>query len=279
MRRSHDYAILRLIPDAARGEVVNIGVAVFTDHGIDVRLTPNLNKARALSAWVDVDSLRQLPQAIAASCGNLQSRDMQIFTLRGLFSPVTIDEALGRFVSRSADEYEARIAETLAAYVLPEAKITRRVSVSTSRLHHDLREWFRRHQLLAKDAEAIAKNKVVQRYPIAPNAGVYAEFALKNGVYRITETVDFRVKDVGSHKSNEAAAKAITLFEAKAALGHDTQRFAVVAARDYAAIQAQIDLLGRHADHVLIRDSAEDMNFYASTIARAAKVPELDFSA
>ena len=66
----------------------------------------------------------------------------------------------------------------------------------------------------------------------------------------------------------------MTLIEAKAALGTDTERYAIVAAHDYARVQAQINLLGRHANHVLMRDSCDDMNFYVSTIARAANLSQ-----
>lgn len=275
MPNTYDYAILRLIPDASRGESVNVGLVVFGPDGIDVRLTPILQKARALSAWVDVEHLRQLQEAIPAALNKIADRELQLFTLRSLFQPVTIDDDIGRFVVGISHEYEARITETMAAFVLPEPRTRRAAGQIVNRLHSDLKEWFRRHQLLGLNAEALHKHKIVTNYPIAPTAGIYAEFALKNGVYRITETIDFRVKDVDSRKSNEAAAKAMTLMEAKAALGTDTQRFAILAATDYAKIQAQINLLSRHADHVLMRDSAEDMDFYAKTVAKAAKVPEL----
>lgn len=275
--RHYDYAILRLIPDASRGEVVNVGMVVFRDRDVDVRVTPSLTKARALSAWVNPEHLRQLPEAIPPAIVHLPTRELQMFALQGLFQPVTVDEQLGRFIAGNADDYEARVQETLAAYVVPEPRTNRQLSTPTSRLHKDLREWFRRHGLLAASAEAIATHRVVPRYPIAPTAGIYAEFAIKNGVYRITETVDFRVKDLDSRKGNEAAAKAVALIEARAALGKETTRYAIVAARDYSRVQASLNLLGRHAEHVLIRDSAEDMNFYAQVISKAAQVPELAF--
>lgn len=279
MRRRYDYSLLRLIPDASRGEVVNIGVVVFGEAGVDVRITPNLNKARALSAWVNPEHLRSLPRAIPTALDKLNSLAMQLFALQGLFSPVTVDGLDGSFFADHTDEYEAQVETTLAAYVTPEPKTRRVGRTGTGRLYFDLRTWFARNQLLGRNTEEIREHKIVTHYPVNASAGIYAEFALKNGVYRITETIDFRVKDVGSHKANEAAAKAMTLIEARSALGNDTERYAIVAANEYSKVQAQINLLGRHANHVLMRDSAEDMAFYAHAIAKAAEIPQLDLTA
>ncbi|MBS1188930.1 MAG: hypothetical protein H6R10_722 [Rhodocyclaceae bacterium] len=279
MRSRYDYSLLRLIPDASRGEVVNIGLVVFGEAGVDVRITPNLAKARALSAWVNPEHLRTLPQAIPAALNKLNSQEMQLFALQGLFSPVTADGMDGSFFAGHPEEYEAQVEATLSAYVTPEPKTRRASRAGAGRLYFDLRTWFARNQLLGRNTEEIRQHKVVTHYPVNTSAGIYAEFALKNGVYRITETIDFRVKDVGAHKSNEAAAKAMTLIEARAALGSDTERYAIVAANDYSKVQAQINLLGRHANHVLMRDSAEDMAFYAQSIAKAAKIPQLDLTA
>lgn len=278
MRQRYDYTLLRLIPDASRGEVVNIGLAVFRPDGVDVRITPNLNKARALSAWVNPEHLRSLPEAIPTAINKLPSLEMKLFALQGLFAPVTIDGINGAFFASHVDDYEHQVDSTMSAYITPEPRHQRIHRIGASRLHTDLRTWFLRNQLLGKASEEIARHKIIQNYPVNSSAGIFAEFALKNGVYRITETVDFRVKDVGSHKSNEAAAKAMTLIEAKAALGNDTERYAIIAAHDYAHVQAQINLLGRHASHVLMRDSADDMAFYTRTIAKAANLPQQQLS-
>lgn len=279
MRTRYEYTILRLIPDASRGEVVNIGVVIFGENGADVRLLNNLYKARALSSWVSQDHLRQLQTAIPNALSSVSGRDMQLFTLQGLFSPVTVDGMSGSFFASNLDEYESQVEATMSAYVASEPKARRTARIGASRLHSDLRQWFMLNQLLGKSPDAIGQHKIIANYPINTGSGIYAEFALKNGVYRITETIDFRVKDINSHKTNEAAAKAMTLIESRAALGSDTARYVIAAANDYARIQAQINLLGRHSDHVLMRDSAEDMAFYANEIAKAANLSQLDLTA
>src|SRR4051812_14968112 len=48
MARTYDFAVLRLEPDAARGEVVNVGLVIFNEAGVDVRIGEVLTRARAL---------------------------------------------------------------------------------------------------------------------------------------------------------------------------------------------------------------------------------------
>ncbi|WP_410706222.1 DUF3037 domain-containing protein [Bradyrhizobium sp. BWC-3-1] len=49
MAHTFDFAVLRLVPDNARGESVNLGVVVFRDGEIDVRLGKVLTRARMVS--------------------------------------------------------------------------------------------------------------------------------------------------------------------------------------------------------------------------------------
>ncbi len=48
MARTYDFAVLRLEPDAVRGEVVNVGLVIFNETGVDVRVGEVLTRARAL---------------------------------------------------------------------------------------------------------------------------------------------------------------------------------------------------------------------------------------
>ena len=55
MEAVYDYAILRVSPDARRGESVNVGVAVFLPHRLDVRILPSLAKVAALAPGFELD--------------------------------------------------------------------------------------------------------------------------------------------------------------------------------------------------------------------------------
>ena len=47
MAHYYKFAIVRLAPDDARDERVNIGLVVLADHGLDVRISKRLEKVRA----------------------------------------------------------------------------------------------------------------------------------------------------------------------------------------------------------------------------------------
>jgi len=59
MARSYSFAVLRLAPDPARGEAVNLGIVVFRDEDVDVRLGEVMTRARALYPEASADQLHE----------------------------------------------------------------------------------------------------------------------------------------------------------------------------------------------------------------------------
>ena len=59
MARFFKYAIVRLDAHPARGERLNIGLIVFQDEGLDIRIGRRLDKVRALSAALDPSQVRE----------------------------------------------------------------------------------------------------------------------------------------------------------------------------------------------------------------------------
>jgi hypothetical protein len=48
MARSYEFAVLRLMPDPARGEMINLGIVVFRERDIDIRIGEVISRARLL---------------------------------------------------------------------------------------------------------------------------------------------------------------------------------------------------------------------------------------
>src|SRR5947209_324701 len=48
MARTFEFAVLRLVPDVTRAESVNLGLVVFQDRAVDVRMGEVLTRARFL---------------------------------------------------------------------------------------------------------------------------------------------------------------------------------------------------------------------------------------
>lgn len=87
-----------------------------------------------------------------------------------------------------------------------------------------------------------------------------------------TSTLDQIAEDIPDEWLPEGGRDAILQWWSAPATA---TRYALVSDRDYQAVQAQINLLSRHADHVLIRDSESDMRFYANMVSQATNVPDL----
>ena len=130
--------------------------------------------------------------------------------------------------------------------------------------------------ILGTSDDDLYRHRVVPHYPIVEGA-INADFALRNGAMHIVETLDMRVKAESlRNKTHEASTKAIAFDQAKSTFGHNTQTFAVIAAKNYEDAISAENVLSRYAGHVLHWDSTEDMGFLRQHLLRAAGRPELD---
>ena len=59
MARSYSFAVLRLAPDPARGEAVNLGIVVFRESEVDVRIGEVITRARLLYPEATAERLHE----------------------------------------------------------------------------------------------------------------------------------------------------------------------------------------------------------------------------
>lgn len=198
MAHTFDFAVLRLVPDVARGESVNLGVVIFRDGEIDVRLGEVLTRARTLFPELtdnDLDSA----VAILKRLGNvaLSSRERH----RALASVGAF--ALGDLGSFSVNDerpesYQSQVEMLLATFVAaPRSTVLR--AKGPSRLATEVRKVFRKEKVLATigDVGAISEHKIVPEWPIPSRPSIRADLALRNSVMRVCELVDLDLVDDG----------------------------------------------------------------------------------
>ena len=266
MARSYKYAVLRVTPDVRRGESVNVGLAIFTASGIDVRILPSLSKVSALSGQIDLASLRQLPQTVAKWTSGVEDIETKHALLRNL-GVVTVS-GLGCFESLMPQDYEERVAHLMRTLVTPLA--ARRVVQTGTKIKTALRSHFRGSKILGDSVTDIARHLVVPNYPIDTDEGLYADFVVKNGTYHVTETADFRSAHISTiGRVRVASYAAIKLDKAKQSFGNQTKRFVVFAGREDIPAQP-LNLLSDYADSIFNLDSPEDMANYMSLMVEAA---------
>lgn len=270
MARTVEYSVLRVTPDPRKGEVLNIGIVVFGAERTDLRILPSLAKLRALDPNIDTDRLYALAERLPAMLDRAPTVDARWRMLNGL-GVVTATER-GAFTLLAEDGYEPQIAQIMTDLVQPPSRQSRRLD-KAGRLRTDLRRFFKERKLLGAQLDDIDKHLVVPSFPIAPNEDLYVDFALKNGRYRLTETIDFRVTPaaIRTKKLSEAALSSVTLDQARTMLDNNVCRYIVYAASSEVEplVQSHLNLLSQYTDRLFNFLSGEDMRSYSHMIAEA----------
>jgi hypothetical protein len=225
MVQSFKFAVVRLSPGGVRDERINVGLAVFSDDDIDVRLTPRLDKIRVLSAALDQEIIRELSDSIAQR--DLETRVAGVLDANarrvsiGDVGPLVLS-TLGTFTCSSEREYEARIESIFAAVINPEpaAPIVRE---KKSKVLTQLKKALREQKVLARNDEGLGSHRVVPNLLLAD--GLVADLVLKNGNMHVFETVDISSSQTTARKAvTDIAVSALVLEQARIVFGQNDTR-------------------------------------------------------
>lgn len=269
MERIYNFAIVRVSPDPRRGELVNIGIAVFLPRsGLDVRIMPSLAKVQALHGELDLAALRALPErlsAYAAGRGPVAER----YALIKNVGMVELSE-LGRFRAKDNEDYARVVEQLITKLVKPTAAPLERAAAS-SKLYSQVRTVIHQAKILGRGLDDFDKHKIVQHYPISANKGLYADFAGKNSRHYFTETIDFRVdRGIQGPKFNESAKAAFVLRETMVQFA-DSKRILLFAATNEieAQVRPHLNLMEEFATEFVNFESAQDRRGYVNQLATA----------
>ena len=269
--QKYSYSILVYTPDERRGERVNIGVVIYGESSVDIHLAQNLNKILALDPNSDLAKVRQLVDSLT----NLPFDDISVSEMREFLSniPAVSASDFGWFEASDSQPFDFWVKTILDDIVVVPRKKVRRNRVG-GRLNVSLKTQFKKSGILGSDESDIDKHLVVPQYPISESSGLYADFALKNGVLHLTETIDFRVSDASlrNEKFKLSALKAITLEDAKNNFGNQIISNVVffANAKTEKNIHTHLDLLSRHSDHIYNYASKDEAATYMEYILSAA---------
>lgn len=264
-RRKVQFSTLIFEPDRARGERVNIGLVAYDGENTFVRLTTNLAKTVALNPGFNPATLRKLPARVAELVGGGQDREMVHNLLSHGLGPVRALPERGEIFLGPQDNLEQELRE-LMGFICDTRRTATRVKVPRTRLFSDLRRLFKQSGVLGEHVADVA-HRLVPNFPINEEAELYAEFAVKNGVFHVTETIDVRA--VSRSKLNEAGTKALLFHESLARLGNDTKRYAIVAADHWKEASPLFALLEPYCDHLIDFRDGNAMNDYLSAMSKA----------
>lgn len=263
----YEYVVLRFSPDTMRGEFINIGLVIFSVSCAPiVRLTAPMAKILAIDPEWSKQKEAQLYKNLGSLLKSYESTPASIRLLSSF--GYCLDGEPGFFYCKEG-ELDREIRELSEIYVSKRSgkeKTQRR-----SRLHKEVSDRFRKMDILGSNVDDLGKHRVVPHMPIPENPDLKGDFVYKNGVYRITQTLDYRVSPMAAHqKVSEACTKVMAASEAIKVWGGDTKKFALVCVPPEVAsiADAHLDLLY----------ASEFEIFHADDQRQLAKYHELAFS-
>lgn len=219
MAQSYSFAIVRLSPDDARDERLNIAAVIFTERGLDVRIGRHLDKVRAISAALDRATLEELLAGLARLDESVRLSGMADESVRASamdrVGPLSMSR-LGTFTTETAHDYELRVASIVRSLVDAEPALPR-AKQKTSRLLTQLKAEFRREHVLAKRDEDLGSHRIVAGYEL--DEGLVADLVLQNGAMHVVETVDASQDTSVRRAITDIAVSALVLERARMRFG------------------------------------------------------------
>ena len=219
MARCYKFSLVRLTASAPRDERLNIGIAVFDEDRLDVRLARSLGKLHAISLAYDPEVIRSAAEALIEIDRQLFTSDDAEGRLERLrqFCPFDLSP-LAYFTAPSRDAYEQEIGLILRSFVDPEPAPLKARKGKSTHLTSALRKAFKGERVLALKGEDLSAHRVIANLELA--TGLVADFVLKNGAMHIIETVDAAGENVTARKVvSDIALSALTIEQARITYG------------------------------------------------------------
>lgn len=245
MKQRYHYVVLRLKTNDLRNEIINVGIVLFDESLKPTVITmAPLNKLRAIDTSWDAARLSQWTMRVHDVVDMAKDAKELLATLDRF--GYCDQKAIGMFMASSKKEVDENIAEIKRIYVANKSGAERQKKEKKSKLQILLKEQFERMQVLGSTMEDLANHMVVPNVPVPDHPGLKSDFLFKNGVYRITQTIDYNVAPDSLHnKLSEACVKTTAADLAMRKYGSDTKKYAVLdVPEEYVdSIDSHIDLL------------------------------------
>jgi len=263
-----DYALIRYTPNVKRGETINVGLVVFKETGIDVKVLASNAKVRMIdgaSSQIDIDKLKESMQRLTQK---VNTPDEQYQLLSSFASGLFLSNK-AQFALDELSQYDDKVAKLFSDLVKPFS--SKEKIIHAARLTTELKNKFSALNLLAKDTSELSQHKIVHNYLLSEKTGLYADFLLKNGIYHLSEVVDFNVNDTQA-KFKETSLKAMTFMAGKKALSEPVNCYFVysASAKKESEIIQHLNLVEDYSDKMFNMDSKEDQSNYLAMISELA---------
>ena len=274
MAHSYNFAIVRLGTNDARDERLNVGVVVFTEGKLDVRVGRRPEKVRALSAGIDTVDLKAIAANLSVLDEALQrdfgsAVDQRHEHLRSV-GPITLSP-LGSFVAENASDYENRVAGIIKAMVDVEPA-PRVVKEKRSGLLTQVKRVFKQERVMAKKDEDLSSHRIVTAYAL--DDGLVADLVLRNGAMHVVETVDATSEEETARRAiSEVAVSALVLERARMRFGRQNTQAKLVYSANATLERAatpSLEAVANQGTQLINWESLEDRNKFIQSMAMLA---------
>lgn len=263
------YGVLSHFPHLNRTEHVHIGIVTFMQEGlVRVHFGDDLKKLKAIDPTIRLDVVRSWEEGLPRLLSGLETEKATAFLKN--FGNWHLSSQLGKFSYQDEEEYLARVTAALANLVSTTGKAYREKS-ERSKLHLDLKNVFQRKGWLGKDV----KKTIVEKYPLGPMTT--AEFAVRNGVLHVIETLDLRRSNPWQRRS-DARNKALA-FDMARRVEQNSSRYAVLAGINNALYKDAKALFNDYCQHVINWDSGSEMDDLLDVLGKATGKPGMKLPA
>lgn len=280
MDRDANFAVVQFAAHPARDERLNVGLIIFHENSLDVRLSKRLDRVRTLSAALDLDQVR-------ASLENLRELDAYVRSsgaltaaerLAGIASLAPVQfSSLGLLHSPSSSEYESSISALLQKLVEPEPAPQRIIRGRPSGLLSSLKKAFKHERVLAGKGDDIDSHRIIPKHPVGE--GFEADLVLKNGRMHVFQVVDASSEEHSIRRIRGDIALSAMLFEqARMTFGKEGTKTRLVyqASSNVEAIAAPALLVAEHQGAELINWESNDdrLKFIHEVSSLATPIPD-----
>lgn len=265
------YSLLVIFPVPERMDRIVVGVVVHSSLGWDISLSSDHTKVLALDPNFSIPTLGRIGNTLREIAVSSKKLDDFRSLINLMGGSVQVDSFEGRFAFEDEASYNDQLNRIMAeSVVAPSKLIDSGAKRDRSQLKANLKRQFTRLGVFGENSDDINSHKVIARYPIQADQGLFADFALKNSVMHVTETIDFTMATSAyTAKRYEAQAKCLVLKAASDICGPDTRKYVVVAGGNTRNAESALRLLSANAEMFQF-ENAIDMTRYIDTINSAA---------
>ena len=270
MKQRFHYVVLRLKTNDLRNEIINVGIILFDDSLKPAVITmAPLNKLRAIDKSWDAARLSQWTLRVHDVVEMAKDAKEILYTLDRF--GYCDKKAVGMFMASSQKEVAENIAEIKRVYVTNKSGVEKPQKEKKSKLQILLKEQFECMDVLGKTVDDLEKHLVVPNVQVPEHPSLKSDFVFKNGIYRITQTIDYNVEPDSLHnKLTEACVKITAADFAVSQYGEKTRKLAVIDVPEgfWGTVDAHVDLLIKKKFEVFnFGDPSSMLDYFDKAIA------------